>query len=200
MAGSSLLCARRKHDGCGSLPDYGVDWHIGCGWSRTLGLCASWCGVECLVDYSGWQHFTTDTVRDYPMENGPECVLWDSDDGEDLWDEDVWRVLSLVPLRAGPDTIVHVFTSLRNFRFGSHASRGRFARERSENDTVVHEICRRMGHILVTIHTVEGIMSGVADRSAVFGIFVFVANLYVVFRYLGYIQWNGPSQLRIERG
>ena len=134
------------------------------------------------------------------MENGPECVLWDRDDGEDLWDDDVWRVRSLVLQRVDPDTFVHVFASLWNFRFGSHASRGRFATERSENDTVAHEICRRMGHILVTIHTVDGIMSGVADRSAVFAIFVFVANLYVVFRYLGYIQCNGPYHLRIERG
>ena len=142
VAGSSLLCARRKHDGCGSLSDCGFDWHIGCGWSRTLGLCASSCGVECLVDYLGWQQFTTDTVRDYSMENGPEWVLWDNDDGEDLWDDDVWRVLSLVLQRVDPDTFVHVFASFGNFRFGSHASRGRFAGERSENDTVVHGFYR----------------------------------------------------------
>ncbi len=117
-----------------------------------------------------------------------------------LWDDDVWRVLSSVLQRVDPDTFVHVFTSLWNFRFGSHASRGRFAGERSENDTVAYEFYRRMGLILVASHTVEGIMSGVADRSAVFAVVVFVANLYVVSRYLGYLHWNGSSQLRIERG
>ncbi len=154
-----------------------------------------------LFAYFGWQHFKKDKIPDFPMEHGPnraECALWDSDDGEKLTDQDVWRVLSLVLQRVDPDAFVHVFTSFLNFRFGSHASRRRWAGDRSQNDTVVHGFYRKMGEILVTNHTVEGIMSGEADRSAVFAIIVFVAVLYVALRYLGYLQWNDASQSHID--